>query len=40
MVDTVEAIILSQLPIGIGVIAVAFELHKLRKALEKIAKRK
>jgi len=38
--NTVEAIILSQLPIGIGVIVVAFELHKLRKALEKIAEGK
>jgi len=35
--STVEAIILSQIPIGVGVIVVAFELHKLRKALEKIA---
>jgi hypothetical protein len=33
--DTTEAIILSQIPIGIGVILVAYELWRLRKGLEK-----
>ncbi len=33
---TEEAIILTQLPIAIGILAGVYELHKIRKALEKV----
>jgi len=33
--NTVEAIILSQIPIGAGIIVIAFELRRMRKQLER-----
>ena len=34
------AILLSQIPIGIGIILVAYELRKMRKEIERLAGRK
>lgn len=38
--DTVGAIIVSQVPIGIGAIIAAYELRRIRKSLERILKEK
>ncbi len=38
--DTWEAVIISQIPLGIACIIAAYELHKLRKEFEKIRKSK
>jgi|GEM_PF-3642789 len=35
--NTTDAILLSQIPIAVGIFIVAYELHRLRKAIEKIA---
>jgi hypothetical protein len=36
--NTTEAVMISQIPLGIACIIAAYELHKLRKTLEKIKK--
>lgn len=38
--ETAEAVFLSQIPIGIGVIIAIYELYRLRKAVERIAGKK
>jgi hypothetical protein len=38
--DTSEAVLISQIPLGIACIIAAYELHKLRKEFEKIRKLK
>lgn len=38
--DTVDAIILSQIPIAIAIVFGAYELHKIRKQLEIMAEAK
>jgi len=38
--ETWEAVIISQIPLGIACIIAAYELHRLRKEFEKIRKSK
>lgn len=38
--NTGEAVIISQIPLGIACIIMAYELHKLRKEFERIRKLK
>lgn len=38
--NTAEAVIISQIPLGIACIIAAYELHKLRKEFERIRKLK
>lgn len=38
--NTAEAVVISQIPLGIACIIAAYELHRLRKEFEKIRKSK
>ncbi len=38
--NTAEAVLISQIPLGIACIVAAYELHKLRKEFEKLRKKK